>query len=228
MCNLRTTSAYPVVLAALLVSCGGPAEPPPASPSSSVGGSPPPTAESPSPSPSESLADDFSDESTGWDEGSAAVYRAGELVVGGHGRAGYFVHAPSGFDEPAVVSASGRIEGSGPALIGLFCGTSVHLRTGYVGFVDPEAARATITRLTPSGPKVMGEGTHIDEVVSLKQPLALQLACTRSKIVFQIDGTTVAIGADPIPFEGPAGGVYFENVDEDTVGIFDDFDMMPI
>jgi hypothetical protein len=46
------------------------------------------------------------------------------------------------------------------------------------------------------------------------------------QVHFEIDGKEVAVGVDPAPLKGPAGGLYFEYTKGGTVGIFDDFDMV--
>lgn len=177
-----------------------------------------------------SLADDFSDPSTGWDATGIAQYRAGKLVVGDNTPAAALVPSPRGFNGPVIVTANGSIDGPGDSVIGLFCAGKPDLSSAYVGFVDPVRAHATIGRLSPAGPKIMGEGKHIDEVVSLQQPLSLSLTCTQAKntaqIRLEIDGKEVAVGVDPAPLRGPVGGLYFEYTKGGTVGIFDDFDMV--
>jgi hypothetical protein len=212
--------------------CGGEPDSTPtnvASPTSSV--SPIPDASTSPPAPTSSLADDFSDPSTGWDATGIAQYRDGMLVVGDKRPAAALVPSPLGFNGPVVVTAMASIDGPGISVIGLFCAGRPDLSSAYIGFVDPVRANATIGRLSSAGPQIMGEGKHIDEVVSLEQPLSLRLTCTRAKgqgqIRLEIDGNKVVVGVDPTPLTGPAGGLYFEYTNGGSVGIFDDFDMVP-
>jgi hypothetical protein len=135
----------------------------------------------PSPKLTSSLADDFSDPSTGWDATGIAQYRSGQLVVGDNAPAAALVPSPRGFNGPVIVSATASIEGPGDSIIGLFCAGKPDLTSAYVGFVDPVRANATIGRWSSTGPEIMGEGKHIDEVVSLQQPLSLRLTCTQAK-----------------------------------------------
>jgi hypothetical protein len=179
------------------------------------------------------LADDFSDPTTGWDRTGTAQYRDGRLVVGQSSPAAILVPSPNGFDGPAVVTATGSIDGAGEAGIGLFCAGSIDPTTSaYVAFVDPQRASATIGRLSAAGPQVMAAGKHIDQVVSLDQPFELQLKCARvggtERLSFAVGGKVIAVGADPDPLEGPVGGLYFEYTKGGTVGIFDDFDLVPM
>lgn len=214
------------------VACGGGPDPTPkdvASPTSPA--SPTPDASSSPPTSTTSLADDFSDPSTGWDATGIAQYREGKLVVGDNRPAAALVPSPQGFKGPAVVTATASIDGPGDSVIGLFCAGGLDLSNAYIGFVDPVRANATIGRWSSAGPQIMGEGKHIDEIVSLEQPLSLRLTCTQEKglaqIRLEVDGKVVAVGVDPTPFKGPAAGLYFEYTKGDTVGIFDDFDMVP-
>jgi hypothetical protein len=199
------------------------------------------TSVSPSPSPdpppqppnaASSLADDFSDSSTGWDSTGAAKYRDGKLVVGDDTPSAMLVPSPLTFNGPRTLTATASIRGSGHSVIGLFCRGSIDLSSAYVAFVDPLMARATIGRLSPTGgAEVMGRGTHIDEVVSLNPPFLLQLRCAQASglehITFEIDGVQVARGIDPEPLRGPGGGLYFEYTRGGAVGVFDDFEMVP-
>jgi len=219
------------VLAIAAVACGGEPDSTPtnvASPTSSE--SPIPDTSTPPPTPTSSLADDFSDPSTGWDATGIAQYREGKLVVGDNKPAAALVPSPIGFNGPVIVTATASIDGSGDSVIGLFCAGRPDLSSVYVGFVDPVRASATIGRLSSAGPQIMGEGKHIDEIVSLEQPLSLRLTCTQAKglgqVRLEIDGEEVVVGADPTPLKGPAGGLYFEYTKGGTVGIFDDFDMV--
>lgn len=158
-------------------------------------------------------------------------YQDGMLVVGDKRPAAALVPSPLGFNGPVIVTAMASIDGPGISVIGLFCAGRPDLSSAYIGFVDPVRANATIGRLSSAGPQIMGEGKHIDEVVSLEQPLSLRLTCTRGKgqaqIRLEIDGNEVVVGVDPTPLTGPAGGLYFEYTKGGTVGIFDDFDMVP-
>jgi len=176
------------------------------------------------------LADDFSDPSTGWDATGIAKYREGKLVVGDDRPAAALVPSPRGFNGPVIVTATASIDGPGDSVIGLFCAGRPDLSSAYIGFVDPVRANATIGRLSSAGSQIMGEGKHIDEVVSLEQPLSLRLTCTRAKglgqIRLEIGGNEVVVGVDPTPLTGPVGGLYFEYTNGGTVGIFDHFDMV--
>ncbi len=219
------------VLAIAAVACGGAADSTPtnvASPTSST--SPLPDASTPPPTPTSSLADDFSDPSTGWDATGIAQYRDGKLVVGDKSPAAALVPSPQGFNGPVIITATASIDGPGDSVIGIFCAGKPDLSSAYIGFVDPVRSNATIGRWSSAGPQIMGEGKHIDEVVSLQQPLSLTLKCTRAKgqaqIRLEVDGKEVAVGVDPTPLKGPAGGLYFEYTKGGTVGIFDDFDMV--
>jgi hypothetical protein len=220
-----------LVLGIAAVGCGGEPDSTPtnaASPTRSI--SPKPDASTPSPTQSSSLADDFSDPSTGWDATGIAQYRDGKLVVGDNRPSAALVPSPLGFNGPVSVTATASIDGPGDSVIGLFCAGRPDLSSAYIGFVDPVKANATIGRLSSAGPQIMGEGKHIDEVVSLEQPLSLRLTCTRAKgqgqVRFEIDGREVAVGVDPTPLKGPAAGLYFEYTEGGTVGIFDEFDMV--
>ena len=220
------------VLGIAAAACGGAADSTPtnvASPTRSM--SPIPDASTPPPTATSSLADHFSDPSTGWDATGIAKYRKGKLVVGDNRPAAALVPSPLGFDGPVIVTATASIDGPGVSVIGLFCAGRPDLSSAYIGFVDPVRANATIGRWSSAGPQIMGEGKHIDEVVSLEQPLALTLTCTRAKgqaqIRLELDGKEVVVGVDPTPLIGPAGGLYFEYTKGGTVGIFDDFDIAP-
>jgi hypothetical protein len=215
------------------MSCGGKGGSDP-SPVVSESNSPSPSLD-PSPEPPEgtpSLADDFSDPSTGWDGNETAKYQDGRLVVGDPAPAGVLVPSPLTFLGARVVTATASVEGPGRSVIGLFCGGNLHLSSAYIGFIDLPNETATIGRLSSAGAEIMGRGAHIDEVVSLEEPLSLGLRCTQAagaqRISLEVDGIQVAIGVDPTPLQGPAGGLYFEYTRGGAVGIFDDFDMVPL
>jgi hypothetical protein len=228
----RRSLVLVLVLGIATAACGGEPDATPTSVATTTGSaSPIPDVSTPPPVPTVSLADNFSDPSTGWDATGIARYRAGKLVVGDKRPAAALVPSPNGFNGPVIVTATGSIDGPGTSVIGLFCAGKPDLSSAYVGLVDPVRAHATIGRFSPAGPKIMGEGKHIDEVVSLQRSLSLRLTCTQgrnlAKVRFAIDGKVVAVGVDPAPLQGPVGGLYFEYTKGGTVGVFDDFDMVP-
>lgn len=222
-----------ILLAIGIASCVGGEGPSPLTTPSRLS-SPSTSLERPSDSPSRttSLADDFSDPSSGWDANGTATYLDGKLSVGNPLPAGILVPSPRTFEGPAVLTVTASVDGPGRSVIGLFCFGSLDLSSAYVGFVDLSRALATVGRLSSAGAEIMGRGKHIDEVVSLAEPVLLGLTCTRAggihRISLQVSGERVALGVDPAPLEGSLGGLYFEHSQGGTVGLFDDFDMHPI
>lgn len=204
---------------------------PPSTPSVTANSSP----SSVNPSPDEaapSVIDDFSDPSTGWDRVEGVDYRDGQLIVEGTPQvAGLLVPSPQVLSGDVILSTRARVAGSGTAHIGLFCRTAADLSSLYVGFFDPNAQKATIGRITPKGPKVMGEGTNLDEVTSTKSPHLLRLHCTQKKngtvqISLFLNDRLAAVGVDPTPLEGSGAGLYFEYAGQAVKGIFDSFEMI--
>jgi hypothetical protein len=72
----------------------------------------------------------------------------------------------------------------------------------------------------------------IDASISLDEPLDLVLRCldenTSARLSFTVDATTVVEVSDSSPLDGRAGGVYCYHVEPGTVGVFGDFEMVPL
>jgi hypothetical protein len=72
----------------------------------------------------------------------------------------------------------------------------------------------------------------IDASISLDEPLDLVLRCldenTIARLSFTVDDATVVELSDSSPLDGGAGGVYLYHAEPGTVGVFGDFEMIPL
>lgn len=178
------------------------------------------------------VVDDFGDPSSGWDTPPIAEYRSGKLVLGDVEPGSTFISAPIAFHGSRIVKATASIDGPGHSAIGVFCQADLdRFISGYIGSVDTAARTAKLTRVDGQRVNVVAEDP-IDASISLDERLELVLRCSQknraAQISLTVNDTTVveALGASPL--HGRAGGVYFYHADPGTLGVFDDFEMVPL
>jgi hypothetical protein len=72
----------------------------------------------------------------------------------------------------------------------------------------------------------------IDVSISLNEPLDLVLRCMQeneiARISFTVDDTTVVQVSDSASLKGHSGGVFFYHGEPGTLGVFGDFEMVPL
>jgi hypothetical protein len=178
------------------------------------------------------VVDDFGDPSSGWDTPPIAVYRSGNLVLGDFEPGSTFIPAPIAFHGSRIVKATASIDGPGPSAIGVFCQADLdRYFSGYIGSVDTAARTVKVSRVDRHRVSVLAEDP-IDVSISLGEPLALVLRCLDeneiARISLTIDDTTVVEVSDSSSLDGRAGGVYFYHAEPGTLGVFDDFEMVPV
>ena len=214
------------IVAFASAACDGPARTP------STGGS----ASKPAPKPSTSgstVVDDFTDPSSGWAIPTIAEYRSGNLVVG-HGEPGStFIPAPIASRGSRIVKATASIDGPGESAIGVFCQAGLDIPfTGYIGSVDTAARTVKITRVDQSRKVSVLAEDPIDASISLSEPLDLVLRGsdknTIARLSFTVDDTMVVEVSDSSPLNDRSGGVYFYHAERGTLGVFGDFEMVPL
>lgn len=216
------------IVALASAACDGPARAP------STGAS----ATKPAPKPSTSgsiVVDDFTDPSSGWAIPTIAEYHSGNLVLGGDIEpSSTFIPAPIAFRGSRIVKATASIDGPGESAIGVFCQADLEdiPFTGYIGSVDTAARTVKITRVDQIRKVSVLAEDPIDVSISLDEPLDLVLRCLQeneiARISFTVDDTTVVEVSDSSSLDGRDGGVYFNHEEPGTLGVFGDFEMIPL
>ena len=178
------------------------------------------------------IVDDFTDPSSGWAIPTISEYRSGNLLVDGEPGSA-FIPAPIGFRGSRVVEATASLDGPGHSAIGVFCQADLdRLFTGYIGSVDTAAWTVKITRVDQRRKVSVLAEDPIDASISLDEPLDLVLRCldenTITRLSFTVDDTTVVEVSDSSRPDGRAGGVYVYHAERGTVGVFGDFEMVPL
>ncbi len=179
------------------------------------------------------VVDDFGDPSSGWAIPTISEYRSGNLVVG-HGEPGStFIPAPIAFRGSRIIKATASIDGPGESAIGVFCQADLdRLFTGYIGSVDTAARTVKITRVDQRRKVSVLAEDPIDASISLDESLDLVLRCsdenTVARLSFTVEDTTVVEVSDSSPLDGRAGGLYFYDEERGTLGVFGDFEMVPL
>jgi hypothetical protein len=140
---------------------------------------------------------------------------------------------PSAFADRGSSKATASIDGLGESAIGVFCQADLHrLFTGYVGSVDTAARTVKISRVEQSRIVSVLAEDPIDVSISIDEPLDLVLRCLQeneiARISFTVNDTTLVEVSDSSSLDGRDGGVFFYHAEPGTLGVFGDFEMVPL